>query len=142
MQLSISKKNTLVDAGPLVAAFNKNDHFHATTVNFLRAYRGSLLTTWPVLAEACHLLRRAPQERMHLLQWVERGGLDVFESLGERVTDVVSYMGKYADVPMDLGDASIVIAAVETGVRDIASVDSNFDIYRLPGRARLRNVLR
>jgi uncharacterized protein len=136
-----SKKSTLVDAGPLVAAFSRGDQFHAATVAFLSTYRGRLVTTWPVLAEACHLLRRAPEARIGLLRWVQRGGLLPFEALHDHTDNVISYMEKYADLPMDLADASIVIAAIETGITDIASIDGDFDVYRLPNRKRLRNVL-
>ncbi len=139
--MNISKKNTLVDAGPLVATFSKGDSHHAASVAFFASARGQLITTWPVIAEACHLLRRAPAERVNLLRWVERGGLTTFDTLGDHVGGVIAHMGKYADVPMDLADASLVIAAIDTGIRDIASTDSDFDVYRLPNRARLNNVL-
>jgi uncharacterized protein len=101
-----------------------------------------LVTTWAVLAEACHLLRRAPEERINLLQWVARGGLVAYESVSDHVATVIDYMQHYADVPMDLADASIVVVAMQTGIRDIATIDSDFDIYRLPNRTKLRNVLR
>jgi hypothetical protein len=110
-------------------------------VAFFSTVRGQLITTWPVIAEACHLLSKAPVERVNLLRWVERGGLNTFEALGENLAGVISHMEKYADVPMNLADASLVVAAICTGIRDIASTDSDFDIYRLPNRTRLNNVL-
>ena len=139
--MSTSKKSTLVDAGPLVATFSRGDRHHETTVAFFAQHRGELITTWPVIAESCHLLRRAPTERVNLLRWIERGGLKIFDALTDQVSHIITYMEKYADVPMDLADASIVIAAINTGIRNIASIDSDFDIYRLPNRARLTNVL-
>ena len=42
---------------------------------------------------------------------------------------------------MDLADASLVALAVETSITDIVLIDSDFDIYRLPGKGRLKNVL-
>ena len=42
-------------------------------------------------------------------------------------------MAKYKDTPMDLADASLVAAEV-LGVRRIFTVDSDFVVYRLPGK--------
>lgn len=136
-----SKKSTLVDAGPLVAAFSKGDKHHGATVEFLSRNRGALVTTWPAITEACHLLRRSPKARIDLLQWVARGGLTAHEAITEQIVDLIAYMEKYFDIPMDLADASIMVTAIELGIRDIASTDSDFEIYRLPNRARLKNVL-
>ena len=38
----------LVDTGPLVAIANKRDKFHLGCSDFLKNYRGRLLTTWAV----------------------------------------------------------------------------------------------
>ena len=46
----------LVDTGPLVALFVRNDPDHARVSAWLREFRGKLLTTWPVLTEVCHFL--------------------------------------------------------------------------------------
>ena len=43
---------------------------------------------------------------------------------------------------MDLADASVVQLAVQTGCREVLSIDSDFDIYRLPDGAWLANPLR
>ena len=42
---------------------------------------------------------------------------------------------------MDLADASLLVVAMATGIRDVLSLDLDFDIYRLPDRKRLRNLL-
>ena len=79
--MSTSKKSTHVDAGPLVATFSRGDRLNETTVAFFAQHRGELITTWPVIAESCHLLRRAPTEQVNLLRWIERGGLKIFDAL-------------------------------------------------------------
>jgi predicted nucleic acid-binding protein len=33
-----------------------------------------------------------------------------------------------------------VIAAEKSGIREIISIDKDFDIYRLPGKEQIRNV--
>jgi len=41
---------------------------------------------------------------------------------------------------MDFADATLVLAAEHTGIRKIISVDSDFEIYRLPGKERIENI--
>ena len=47
---------------------------------------------------------------------------------------------KYADLPMDFSDATLVITAEKSGIRKIISLDKDFDIYRLPGIERIHNI--
>ena len=47
----------LIDAGAIVAILNRSDRHHAEIFQLLKAYEGRLLTIWPVVAEACSLVR-------------------------------------------------------------------------------------
>ncbi len=49
-------------------------------------------------------------------------------------------MEKYGDRQMDLADATLVVAAETLGIREIISIDRDFDIYRIDGRARFENL--
>lgn len=132
----------IVDAGPLIALFNPLDRYHARCVDFLRHCEASLTTTWPVLTEAMHLLRFSVDAQLRLLSWIDRGGLSVAELDGTALGAAMVLIDKYRDRPMDLADASVVLLAVQSGCRDVASIDSDFDIYRLPDGGWLNNVLR
>ena len=131
----------LVDAGPLIALLNPRDHDHARCVAFLQGFTGNLITTWPVVTEASHMLSPKVNAQIALLKWIERGALEVRHIDVEAVRLMITYTKKYRDQPMDLADASLVALAVETSITDIVSIDSDFDIYRLPGKGRLKNVL-
>ena len=122
---------TLVDAGPLIALLNPRDQDHARCVAFLQSYSGSLITTWPVITEASHLLSPSINAQIALLKWIERGALEVRHIDVQAVQRIIVYTEKYRDRPMDLADASLVTLAIETRVTDIISIDSDFDIYRL-----------
>ena len=50
-------KNTLIDAGPLIALFNKNDKYHEKIKEFIKNYKGLLTTSWPVITEVCQFIR-------------------------------------------------------------------------------------
>jgi predicted nucleic acid-binding protein len=47
---------------------------------------------------------------------------------------------KYADLPMDFAGATLVLTSEKTGIREIISLDRDFDIYRLPGKERIHNI--
>jgi len=45
-------------------------------------------------------------------------------------------MAKYADLPMDLADATFVALAEARGMRRVFTPDSDFGVYRIHGRER------
>jgi predicted nucleic acid-binding protein len=130
----------LVDTGPLVALADRRDKAHAQCVEFLKGFRGQLLTTWAVLTEFSHL---APSvaSTLPLYQWVEQGGLDILTLGKEELVTAIDWISRYADRPMDLADASLVVAALKTGCTTVWTLDrSDFETYRLPGRKCFRIV--
>jgi len=56
--------------------------------------------------------------------------------------EIIEMTKKYKDRPMDFADATLVIAAKRTGIKKIISIDSDFDIYRLPGKELIENIFR
>lgn len=110
-------------------------------LDFMGGFRQRLLTTWPVVTEVCHLLKFSVETQLNFLRWVQRGGLEIAEIEGAVVDSIIALTEKYRDRPMDLADASLVVLSMKTGIRRILSLDSDFDIYRLPDRGRLSNVL-
>ena len=130
----------LVDTGPLVALFVRNDPDHARVSAWLREFRGKLLTTWPVLTEVCHFL--SPEVALRFLRWVEGGGARLIELPADELAEVIRSMEKYLDRPMDLADASLVWLAGRSGVRDILTVDAgDFATFRTPQGKPFRDVL-
>lgn len=134
-------QSALVDSGPLVALFDSSDAHHKTTLAFMGRFRASLLTTGPVVTEVCHLLKFSVDVQLNFLCWVQRGGLEIAEIETSLLERIITLTEKYRDRPMDLADASLVVLAMKTGIHRILSLDSDFDIYRLPDRSRLTNVL-
>lgn len=49
---------------------------------------------------------------------------------------LLTLMEKYRDRPMDLADATLVLAAEKTGCRQILTLDSDFLFYRIGDRER------
>ncbi|MBI4741139.1 MAG: PIN domain-containing protein [Betaproteobacteria bacterium] len=130
----------LVDTGPLVALADKRDNAHERCTQFLKDYRGQLLTTWAVLTEFSHLAPTVAST-LPLYRWIERGGLEVMPLGKEELIAAIDWIDRYADRPMDLADASLIVAALKTGSVAIWTLDRNdFETYRLPGRKHFRPV--
>jgi predicted nucleic acid-binding protein len=122
----------LVDTGPLVALFDPRDGQHQRSLNRLRSIREPLSTTTPVLTEAFHMLGPASIGSDRLREFVDLGGLSVwfFERLS--LTRAFELMELYADHPMDLADASLVVAAESLRARKVFTIDrKDFETYRV-----------
>lgn len=136
----------LLDTGPLLALFNPTDNWHRRVRDWLAAHPDvELLTTWPVLTEACALLvhraRRGNQAALDCLAWVERGGVMLDLPQAASLGAIRAACERYADLPLDLADASIAEAAQRLGIRELLSIDGDFDIYRDANGRRLKNLL-
>lgn len=133
-------RNTLIDAGPLIALFDRSDRYHLKSVRFLEGYEGYLWTTWPVITEACHMLDFSTKAQVALLEWIDRGGLGIYPLEESHIFRIRQLTEKFNDVPMDLADASLIVVSELTGYREIASIDSDFYIYRDIRNQYLSNI--
>lgn len=108
--------------------------------SYLRRFDGVLLTTWPVLAQACHFMPEHTQ--IAFLRRADAGALGVMEMDHSALATLADWKGKYADLPMDPADASLVWLAQHTGVLGILTIDlKDFSVYRLPNGKALAPVL-
>ena len=134
----------IADTGFWIALFNRTDIFHPQAVTALSSLERRLVTTWPVMTETSHiLLRRGGQitQQKFIAQWAS-GHFDIFTLTQMHAASVQSLMHKYADLPMDLADASLVVLANELGHGDILTTDQrDFRTYRWKNRRPFRNVL-
>lgn len=133
-------QNILIDAGPIIALFNKRDQYYTPIVKFLEKQNCNLWTTWPVITEASHLLDFSVKAQLNLLEWIKRGGLNLVSQNSESIEQLISYTKKYSDVPMDLADASLMVAAESLGIYKIISIDSDFYIYKNIRNKYLQNI--
>ena len=130
----------LADTGPLTALFDKDDRFHQPVVEFLKNGKFRLVTTTAVLTEVCHLLDFSVDAQLDFFQWILKSGVRVEEVGTADLIRVIELTKKYADRPMDFADATLVVVAERTGIRQIISIDSDFDVYQLPGKVQIENV--
>ncbi len=135
-------KNTIIDSGPLIALFDKSDKYHARVLDFLKSYDGKLITTWAVITEVTHMLSFNLNVQVDFLKWIHLGGVEVVEITQQNLQEIIEYMEKYVNVPMDLADGSLLVVAQNQNIKDIISIDSDYDIYRTIKKEALNNLLR
>ena len=135
-------RNTLIDAGPIIALFDQSDQYHLKAVRFLESYEGYLWTTWPVITEASHMLDFSVKAQSALLEWIDRGGLRIFDLNEKHIKRINQLTHKFSDVPMDLADASLVVVSELAGYKEIISIDSDFYIYRDIRNKYLTNIFK
>lgn len=136
-------RSVVVDSGFLIGLFDESDALHARCRAFLRDYRGRFLTTEAVLTETLALLSMPQQLRC--LDWLgdaSRAGLLEVDREPIDFRAIEKLARKYADQPMDFADASVVLLATRTGLREILTADRrDFAVYRMGGRTRFIDVL-
>ncbi|QTA92383.1 type II toxin-antitoxin system VapC family toxin [Desulfonema magnum] len=134
-------KNTLIDAGPLIALFDKSDKFHDIVKKFLSDYFGSLITTWPVITETTHMLDFNVRVQIDFLKWLYKGAIRIASLRDEHLERLIELSEKYSDIPMDLADGSLLVVSELTGIKDIITIDSDYYIYRTKDKRALKNLL-
>lgn len=134
-------QSALIDAEPCIALFDRSDKHHEKIKLFLEGYRGRLFSTWPVVTETMHMLDFDIRVQVDFLRWLERGAITI-SSIGiEDLPQIIKLIEKYADRPMDLADATLLIAANKEKINNIISIDSDFSICQTPGGKKLDNLL-
>ena len=126
---------TLVDAGPLVSLIDKGQGAaHRQCLAAQQRLSAPLLTSWPCFTEAMYLLGRSNGWLGQQLLWQfyrNKAGLRLYHLSDAEVSRMFLLMEKYRNVPMDLADASLVVIAETTGLRQIFTLDDDFYIYRI-----------
>jgi len=133
-------KRCLIDAGPLIALFDKDDKFHMRIKEFLMKFQGRLYTTWPVITEVLHMLDFSVDTQINFLKWIDRGALDIIQINTDNISSIIALSGKYSDIPMDFADASLIVASELENIKEIISIDSDFYIYRNIRNEYIRNI--
>lgn len=138
-------KNLIIaDTGFWYALINEDDHFHGQAVAALKSIDGELISTWPVITETNYLLqsRLGLQQVCEFLGSYHDGLFSNYDIKPEQFPRMVDLMHKYANLPMDLADASLVILAEELGHGRILSTDlRDFNTYRWKNHYPFQNLL-
>ena len=135
-------QKTIIDSGPLIALFDKNDKYHKLVIEFFKDFKGEFITSWAVITEVTHMLDFNLQVQLNFLKWVDMGALHLYNIEQHELKEIIRMMSKYTNVPMDSADSSLKYIAQKEGIKNIVSIDSDFDIYRTIKKQALNNLLR
>lgn len=130
----------VVDTGPLVAYFDRDDHDHAS-VHVWFATHGSkhgLLTTEAVITETTHMLAFNVAVQAAFVSWAALA-VSVIPVPQTAYEEIALWMRGYAKVPMDFADATVLWLYRATRESRILTLDQRgFGVFRLPGQAKKR----
>ena len=129
----------LLDTGGLVSLLDRGQRDHRDFARFFDAWQGEVVSTEAVLTEASHLLGRAEGGRTACLDFFLIGGAKLIPSSRATLQRCRALVERYADVPMDLADATLVVLAEDLDTNLILTTDRrDFSIYRIGGRRRFK----
>ena len=125
--------SALLDTGPVVALINRADAHHPAAVEFFQRFRGQLWSTEAVLTEVAYVLAPSLTHQTAALTWLQRSvdaGFLRFEGMSD-LSRVATLLTKYADLPADFADVSLVWLAQQKRIDKVVTVDErDFAVYR------------
>jgi predicted nucleic acid-binding protein len=134
----------IADTGFWVALFDSRDKHHQTARKCLVALNEPFISTLPVVTEVCYLLqtRCHAQKAIDFLNAQQAGLFRLFTIENQHLPRMAKLMKQYADLPMDLADASLVLLAEELGHGRVVSTDRrDFHTYRWKNQHPFTNLL-
>jgi uncharacterized protein len=118
------------DAGPPVALFDARDALHKAGDAALDSIGGRFVTSWPVLTEALYFLPDSNDRRL-LWDFVLSDAVGVEDITHPEMERMQVLMARYAGLPMDFADASLVVLAERLHVFEIFTLDRRgFGVFR------------
>ncbi len=133
-------QKTLIDSGPLIALFDKSDRYHQDILEFIKSFDGELISSWAVITEVSHMLDFNLQVQIDFLKWIELKAITLYDIPQDEISNIKEMMEKYLDIPMDLADGTLMHIANKENIKNIISIDSDFDIYRTLKKQGLNNL--
>jgi predicted nucleic acid-binding protein len=121
----------ILDAGPLIAALNRNDLHHQWARETIARLGPPFYSCPEAIAEAAAMTGQPAA----IVEMIQAGEIVLTFDLADQAASVLALLKKYADRSMDLADACIV--RMTELVRDcrVVTVDrADFSVYRRNGR--------
>jgi uncharacterized protein len=134
-------KNSLIDAGPLIALFDNSDQYHKKVLSAMKGYHGRLITTWPVITEVSYMLDFSRETQIDFLDWIVAGGLDIHNTNQWQLRNIRDWFETYSDLPADLADCTLLEVAEIEKIESIMTLDRDFRVYKLSNGKHLKNLI-
>lgn len=133
----------IVDTGFWLALADQQDIYHKPAKRTLQQIDEPLITTWCVITETCYMLlkRKGVPAQTAFMTSIANKAFELFDLQSHHALRIAQLMQQYANLPMDLADASLVILAEELGHGRILSVDyRDFNTYRWKNNQPFQNL--
>ena len=106
-----------VDTGFLLALLDARDRNHAAALNWEPSVEEGWITTWPVVTELCYLVttKLSVAVAVDCMQEMTHGAIKIWDIPDQQAREIPALMKRYANLPMDPADASLVLLAEHLG---------------------------
>ena len=134
----------IADTGFFFALGNRQDKFHQKAKQCLQKLEEPIITTYPVIIETSYLLAERCNQSIQFkfLEQFIQDRVNIFSLEIHHLERCLGLMKQYADLPMDLADASLVVVAEELDEARILTTDQrDFNIYRFHTVKVFNNIL-
>jgi predicted nucleic acid-binding protein len=131
----------ILDTGPWVALIDRSESRHTECVQWFKNLSGRLFSTEAVLTEVLYILNFSTKAQCAAIDFVLEAVVEIVPPSIESLKKAKNLMKKYADLPMDYADATIVCLATETGMQNVVTFDErDFAIYKLPKKKSFKII--
>jgi predicted nucleic acid-binding protein len=132
-------ERVLIDTGPMVALFSKNDEYHDRCSNALTALTPPLVTCWPVVTEVAWLLRKRPDTLQKLFASFGAGLFALLALDASDLPAIAAIMKRYESSGVQFADAALAHLADRENIRSVFTTDRrDFSIIRLKRNRSLK----
>jgi len=127
----MSRRTVLLDTGPIVAFLDAADQWHLECRDAWREVADKCVTTDAVVTEACHLIGRSRATSVLALEFLLAAEIPILGLEPPLHEYAAHLMNRYADLPMDYADASLVAVADALKIGAVFTMDrKGFRAYR------------
>ena len=124
-----------MDTGPWVALIDRSEERHDECIEWLKDFKGNILSSEAVLTEVLYLLNFSSRAQSAAIDFVLKEAIILVPSSLKSLKRAKRLMEKYKDIPMDYADATLVSIAEDLSVTHVVTFDvKDFGIYRLPSK--------
>jgi uncharacterized protein len=120
----------LIDSGILTAYYSAADNYHLQVCRFLEGCTSRLITTHSCVTEVTWLLCSNWRTQNEFLLDLAKELYECVPLLPQDFTRIAELNAQYADLPGDFADLSLIAISERLNIGAIATLDSDFDIYR------------
>jgi uncharacterized protein len=121
---------SLIDSGVLIAYYSAADRYHSQVCHFLEGCTSQLITTHSCVTEVMWLLSSDLRTQNEFLLDLAKELYECVPLLPRDFTRIAELNTQYADLPGDFADLSLIAISERLDIAAIATLDSDFDIYR------------